>query len=82
MIGWLNSTAFLAMALVCAQNAAAAGVPPAFAYVPAAAPVTADSASLLTLPEAMRLALVDQPLLTSRQARIEAERQQAISAAQ
>jgi outer membrane protein, heavy metal efflux system len=43
---------------------------------------TAGVATPLTMDEAARLAAVDQPLLTGRQAKIEAEDQQAIAAAQ
>jgi outer membrane protein, heavy metal efflux system len=41
-----------------------------------------DAASPLTMEEAARLASVDQPLLTARQAKIQAEDQQAIAASQ
>ena len=44
--------------------------------------VPADAAMPLTMEEAARLAAVDQPLLTGRQAKIQAEDQQAIAAAQ
>jgi outer membrane protein, heavy metal efflux system len=44
--------------------------------------VSADTATPLTMQEAARLAAVDQPLLTGRQAKIQAEEQQAIAAAQ
>ena len=73
LIGWAASMQF----------AAAADVPPAFAYVPATPLPTAEAGpSLLTLEEASRLAMVDQPLLTGREARIEAEQQRAVAAAQ
>lgn len=82
MIGWPKSGVLLAVALVCTQGAAATEIPAAFAYMPAAQAPTADTARVLTLPEVMQLALMDQPLLTSREARIESEQQQAIVAAQ
>ncbi len=44
--------------------------------------VTADPSLPLTMEEAARLATVDQPLLTERAARIQAEEHQAIAAAQ
>lgn len=48
----------------------------------AANPASAEAAAPLTMEEAARLAAVDQPLLTSRQAKIQAEDQQAIAASQ
>jgi outer membrane protein, heavy metal efflux system len=44
--------------------------------------ISTETAMSLTMEEAARLAAVDQPLLTGRQAKIEAEDQQAIAAAQ
>jgi cobalt-zinc-cadmium efflux system outer membrane protein len=44
--------------------------------------VPAEAAAPLTMEEAARLATVDQPLLTARQAKIQAEDQEAIAAAQ
>jgi cobalt-zinc-cadmium efflux system outer membrane protein len=44
--------------------------------------ISTETAMSLTMEEAARLAAVDQPLLTGRQAKIEAEEQQAIAAAQ
>lgn len=52
------------------------------AYSNRADAVSTDMATPLTMEEAARLAAVDQPLLTGRQAKIQAEEQQAISAAQ
>jgi len=43
---------------------------------------TAELGTQLTMEEAARLAAVDQPLLTGRQAKIQAEEQQAVAAAQ
>jgi outer membrane protein, heavy metal efflux system len=43
---------------------------------------TVSTATPLTMEEAARLAAVDQPLLTGRQAKIQAEEQQAVAAAQ
>lgn len=60
----------------------AAEIPPAFSYVPGAESATRETSSLLTLTEAARLALVDQPVLKRREATIEAEQQQAVAAAQ
>ncbi|GAC1307216.1 MAG: TolC family protein [Steroidobacteraceae bacterium] len=56
----------------------AVGSPP----TPGVAADIPDSAELLTMAEAARLAMVDQPLLSSREAAIEAAQQQAIAAAQ
>jgi len=52
---------------------------------PYASPVRADTDDAnrpLTMDEAARLSLVDQPLLTGREAKIQAEEHQAIAAAQ
>jgi cobalt-zinc-cadmium efflux system outer membrane protein len=68
--------------LTSARLAAAADVQLAFAYLPATALPSTDTAPLLTLQEASQLALVDQPLLTGRQAKIEAEQERAVAAAQ
>jgi outer membrane protein, heavy metal efflux system len=45
-------------------------------------PVPAETTAPLTMEEAARLAAIDQPLLTERQAKIQAEDQQAIAASQ
>ena len=82
MTAWPRTWGFLIVGAACAHYAAAAKAPPAFAYVPAVEPPAEETASLLTLDEAVRLAMVDQPLLTSRQATIESEQQQAVAAAQ
>jgi outer membrane protein TolC len=65
-----------------ASTLAAADVPPAFAYVPTAEPPSEANALPLTLQEAAQLALIDQPILSGREATIEAEQQQAVAAAQ
>jgi outer membrane protein, heavy metal efflux system len=44
--------------------------------------VSMDAATPLTMEEAARLAAIDQPLLTGRQAKIQAEDQQAVAASQ
>ena len=82
MIAWSKGRALLLIAVACAQCAAAAEVPRAFAYLPTEPSPSADTAPQLTLEEAMQLALIDQPLLISREARIESEQQQAIAAGQ
>ena len=61
-------------------NFAAAHVTGAGSDEPAAMPTEASTP--LTMTEAARLAAVDQPLLTGRQAKIKAEDQQAIAASQ
>jgi outer membrane protein, heavy metal efflux system len=68
------------LALVFLLNFAAAEATMADSDIPAGS-LTEGSTSL-TMMEAARLAAVDQPLLTGRQAKIEAEDQQAIAAAQ
>jgi len=70
---------FLGAALT-TQAGADRPAPPAYANPPAA--VAADTVLPLTMEEAARLAAVDQPLLTGREAKIRAEDQQAIAAAQ
>jgi outer membrane protein, heavy metal efflux system len=54
---------------------------PGFAYATASNEVGSE-AEALTMQEAARLAAIDQPLLTGRQAKIQAEEQQAVAAAQ
>lgn len=54
---------------------------PAFLYANTSNEVGMDTEAL-TMQEAARLAAIDQPLLTGRQAKIQAEEQQAIAAAQ
>jgi outer membrane protein, heavy metal efflux system len=51
-------------------------------WVHAQAATAATDADFLTLEEAARLAAIDQPLLTGREAKIRAQEQQAIAAAQ
>jgi len=63
---------------VCIAVAIAAHVP---AFARPANEVTTAADLLLTMEEAARLAAVDQPLLTGREAKIEAEEQQAVAAA-
>ncbi len=67
---------------VAAQGAMAADPPPVFAHDPTLESATEQAAPLLTIEEAARLALVDQPLLMGRQAAIQAEQQQAVAVAQ
>jgi cobalt-zinc-cadmium efflux system outer membrane protein len=75
-----------AIALMCilaAATAHAGSDPPApLAYFNHADAVSTDTVAPLTMEEAARLAAVDQPLLTGRQAKIQAEDQQAVAAAQ
>jgi outer membrane protein, heavy metal efflux system len=51
-------------------------------YASPVRPDTGDANRPLTMEEAARLSLVDQPLLTGREAKIQAEDQQAVAAAQ
>jgi len=60
---------------------AIAGAAPALVYAEASTAAT-DTEEPLTMEEAARLAAIDQPLLTGREARIRADEQQAIAAAQ
>ena len=71
---WSGFAFILAFSLVAEQPAKAEPGPPSAVPTEAAAP--------LTMEEAARLAAVDQPLLTGRQAKIQAEDQQAIAASQ
>ena len=69
----------LAAALATPLWAADGSAPAVGAGLPS---VAAETQPLLTMEEAARLALVDQPLLTGREAKIRAEEQQAVAAAQ
>jgi cobalt-zinc-cadmium efflux system outer membrane protein len=55
---------------------------PSVLYASPSNEVGIESASPLTMQEAARLAAIDQPLLTGREAKIRAEEQQAVAAAQ
>jgi outer membrane protein, heavy metal efflux system len=75
--------AFALMYILAAATAqAGSDTPSLLAYLNHADAVPIDTATPLTMEEAARLAAVDQPLLTGRQAKIQAEQQQAIAAAQ
>jgi outer membrane protein, heavy metal efflux system len=75
--------AFVLMCALAATTAQAGSDPPALlAYSNRVDAVSTDAATPLTMEEAARLATVDQPLLTGRQAKIRAEEQQAVAAAQ
>ena len=82
MTGWSKPFGVLIIGAACANGAAAAEVPKAFAYEPTREPLPEETAPRLTLAEATQLALVDQPLLNSREATIEAAQQEAVAAAQ
>ncbi len=83
MTRWSKKWPLLLIGSATHMCAIGAEVPPAFAYVPSSEPsAIAETSSLLTLSEAARLALVDQPVLMRREATIEAEQQQAVAAAQ
>ena len=82
MTRWSKTWAFALLASAPTPYASAADIPPNFAYVPASAPAANEAASRLTMEEAARLALVDQPLLSGREATIEAEQQRAVAATQ
>jgi outer membrane protein, heavy metal efflux system len=62
--------------------AAAADAPAPLAYPSSAGSPTAEGDVPLTMEEAARLSLIDQPLLTGREAKIHAEEQQAVAVAQ
>jgi outer membrane protein, heavy metal efflux system len=75
--------AFALMCILAGATTQASADPPApLAYLNRADAVSTDTATPLTMEEAARLAAVDQPLLTGRQAKIHAEEQQAVAAAQ
>ena len=82
MTRWAKTWAFAMLAAAPMLHASAADIPPGFAYVPTVGAPANEAALLLTMQEAARLALVDQPLLSAREATIEAEQQRAIAAAQ
>ena len=82
MIRWSKTWALAMLAAAPTPYASAADIPPAFAYVPSVEPLAKEAAPRLTMEEAARLALVDQPVLFGREAMIEAEQQRAVSAAQ
>jgi outer membrane protein TolC len=65
-----------------AAPSAAADQPPPVSYTSFQSAPVADPGSPLSMEEAARLSLVDQPLLTGREAKIQAEEQQAVAAAQ
>jgi outer membrane protein TolC len=82
MTRWSKTWALAMLVAAPAPFASAADIPPAFAYVPTLQPPAADAAPLLTMEEAARLALLDQPLTSGREAMIEADQQRAVAAAQ
>jgi cobalt-zinc-cadmium efflux system outer membrane protein len=65
-----------------ATPSAAADRPPPVSYASLQSALVAEPDSPLSMEEAARLSLVDQPLLTGREAKIQAEEQQAVAAAQ
>jgi cobalt-zinc-cadmium efflux system outer membrane protein len=78
-----SSFAFvLVCILVVATAQAGSDAPASIDLLNHADAVSVDTVSPLTMEEAARLAAVDQPLLTGRQAKIQAEDQQAVAAAQ
>jgi outer membrane protein TolC len=82
MTRWSTTWTFAILASALTPYAPAADIPPAFAYVPTLQPLSNDAAPSLTMDEAARLALIDQPLLSGREAMIEAEQHRAVAAAQ
>jgi outer membrane protein, heavy metal efflux system len=75
--------AFISICILAAVTAQAGSDPPSpLAHFNLADAVSTDTATPLTMEDAARIAAVDQPLLTGRRAKIEAEEQQAIAAAQ
>ena len=82
MIRWTKTWAFAMLVAASTAYASAADIPSTFAYVPQSEPLAKEAAPLLTMDEADRLALFDQPLLAGREAMIEAELQRAVAAAQ
>lgn len=82
MTRWSKTWAFAMLAAAPTPHAPAADFPPAFAYVPTLQPLSYEATPSLTMDEAGRLALIDQPLLSAREAMIEAEQHRAVAAAQ
>ena len=82
MTRWSKTWAFAMLAAAPTPYAPAADFPPAFAYVPTLQPLSNEATPSLTMDEAGRLALIDQPLLSAREAMIEAEQHRAVAAAQ
>jgi cobalt-zinc-cadmium efflux system outer membrane protein len=72
----------LLIILSTAHTTRAADRPAPLAYASTPSEVATDTGLPLTMEEAVRLAAVDQPLLTGREAKIRAAEQQAIAAAQ
>ena len=78
-----SGSAFVLMGIFAAGTAqAGSDLPAPLAYLNRADAVATDTPTPLTMEEAARLAAVDQPLLTGRQAKIQSEEQQAVVAAQ
>src|ERR1700728_1869795 len=78
-----SGSAFVLMGIFAAGTAqAGSDLPAPLAYLNRADAVATDAPTPLTMEEAARLAAVDQPLLTGRQAKIQSEEQQAVVAAQ
>lgn len=82
MTPWSKTWALAMLAVAPTPFASAADNPPAFAYVAPSELPAKEAAPLLTMEEAARLALTDQPLLEGRKAMIEAGEQRAVSASQ
>jgi hypothetical protein len=81
----VRSQAFLWLLLVSVARAAqpaALDVPPDLPAQHTAESPTADAGPLLSLDEASGLSMVDQPILTGREAVINADERQAVAAAQ
>ncbi len=74
--------AFAMLAAAPTPYAPAADIAPAFVYVPTLQTLSYEQAPSLTMDEAARLALIDQPLLSGREAMIGAEQHRAVAAAQ
>jgi cobalt-zinc-cadmium efflux system outer membrane protein len=81
-----DSRSHFACVLLCslatATTHAGSDPPSVISYSNHAGALSTEGATPLTMEEAARLAAVDQPLLTGRQAKIQAEEQQAVAAAQ
>jgi cobalt-zinc-cadmium efflux system outer membrane protein len=72
----------LLLSLACVQVAEADSDRPILLADSGPSAIATEASAPLTMEEAVRLAALDQPLLTGRQAKIQAEEQQAVAAAQ
>lgn len=83
VLSWGISVPSVCLLFILGTTPAAAADPPApLAHPSSAGSPPAEGDAPLTMEEAARLSLIDQPLLTGREAKIHAEEQQAVAVAQ